>query len=84
MGKRHETNSFERYQRAKSGSYFFNNLFQSSQITLLEITDEFVAGTALHIMSLQSISELESCDILLADVGIAKNSEQVLLVSIVA
>ena len=29
-----------RYQRAKCGSYFFNNLFQSSQITLLEITDD--------------------------------------------
>ena len=60
----------------------FTHFFMPMQ--LLEITDEFVAGTALHIMSLQSISELESCDILLADVGIAKNSEQVLLVSIVA
>ena len=50
----------------------------------LVLTDEFVAVSALHIMSLQSISELESCDILLADVGIAKNSEQILLVSIVA
>ena len=35
-------------------------------------------------MSLQSISELEFCDILLADVASEKDSEQVLLVSVVA
>ena len=51
---------------------------------MLGLTDELVAVTALHIMSLQSISELEFCDVLLADVLITKDSEQVLLVSIVA
>ena len=51
---------------------------------MLGLTDELVAVAALHIMSLQGISELESCDVLLADVGIAKYSEQVLLVSVVA
>ena len=51
---------------------------------MLGLTDELVAVAALHIMSLQSISELEFCDILLADVVSEKDPEQVLLVSIVA
>ena len=51
---------------------------------MLGLTDELVAVAALYIMSLQSISELEFCDILLADVASEKDSEQVLLVSVVA
>jgi len=50
----------------------------------LVLNDELVAVSALHIMSLQSISDLESCYVLLADFLIAKDSEQVLLVSVVA
>ena len=51
---------------------------------MLGLTDELVAVAALHIMSLQSISELELCDILLADVVSEKYTKQVLLVSVVA
>ena len=51
---------------------------------MLGLTDELVSVAALHIMSLQSISELEFCDILLADVVSEKYTKQVLLVSVVA
>ena len=61
---------------------FFTQFFML--LYFLVLTEELVAVSALHIMSLQSISELESRDVLLADVGIAENSEQVLLVSVAA